>query len=646
MPEYLAPGVYVEETSFRAKSIEGVSTSTAGFIGPARYGPISGQPELLTSFADFQRIYGGLEDIGTEVNYLAHAVRAFFEEGGRRCYVVRVFKRLTETDPLSGHGKWNVNAGGAVPDGLNIVARFPGKMGNVRVTFSLRIGRNIRTPDPEDPDNHQKDNLNRVQPGDVVYLETLPPANNNPRPYKFESANLRTVGWDAQNEQWTLQNSGNPAALQGTTEVHPVTMTVEIQYPTPDGGFSSPAPLGEFTLSENDEMGLLKMLALQPSTPYADLTMPIMIVSMDNQSVDTDVTLNLRDVVTQLTENPDPFALNQPFKLSTKTLSRGNNGDNVNVAQTHYEGVAASPRPNEGFQDLIRTDEFTRDKNGLRAFEAVPNISIVAAPAAAAIKDADQRLAVNKAVITHCAEMKYRVAVLDISENQTVSSALDERNKLSSKYAAIYYPWIYVSDPRPGKGGQRLKLPPSGFVAGIYARNDTERAVFKAPANEVVRLAVDFEQRLSKAHQEVLNPEGVNCFRFFEGRGFLLWGARTISPDPEFKYVSVRRYFAYLEYSIERGTQWAVFENNDEPLWANIRRTIEDFLFTEWKRGGLMGEKPEKAFFVRCDRSTMTQNDLDNGRLICLIGVAPVKPAEFVIFRIGQWTADSPMNMR
>lgn len=641
MPEYLAPGVYVEETSFRAKSIEGVSTSTAGFIGPARYGPISGQPELLTSFADFQRIYGGLEDIGTEVNYLAHAVRAFFEEGGRRCYVVRVFNRGQNANSLTGHGKWKVNAGGDVPDGLNVIARFPGALGKMRVIFSMRIGRNIRNGD----------RLSRVQADDVVYVSAAlnDATPTDPTPNTFDVNNLYVVKGDGSSiNPWKLvpatdpTNPGDNTNLLtrtgqfGTMEVYPASMSVDIQRPLPGGGFSEPALLGEFSLSKQDDMGLLKMLARQPSTPYADLTMPLMIASFTGNDVDKANTdgLTIPDLINALGGTPQ-FAINRPFDLAVINLTKGSDGSEPTGAD--YIGRDG------GFADLIREDDFTKQKNGLLAFEAVPNISIVAAPAAAAAQD---RQAINNAVITHCAEMKYRVAVLDISENQTVTSALDERNEFSSKYAAIYYPWIYVSDPRPGKGGQRLKLPPSGFVAGIYARNDTERAVFKAPANEVVRLAVDFEQRLSKAHQEVLNPEGVNCFRFFEGRGFLLWGTRTISPDPEFKYVSVRRYFAYLEYSIERGTQWAVFENNDEPLWANIRRTIEDFLFTEWKRGGLMGEKPEKAFFVRCDRSTMTQNDLDNGRLICLIGVAPVKPAEFVIFRIGQWTADSPMNMR
>jgi phage tail sheath protein FI len=186
-----------------------------------------------------------------------------------------------------------------------------------------------------------------------------------------------------------------------------------------------------------------------------------------------------------------------------------------------------------------------------------------------------------------------------------------------------------------------VNLPPSGFIAGIYARNDVEYGVHKAPANEVVRLAIGFENLLNKAQQEVLNPEGVNCFRFFEGRGYRLWGARTITSDPEWKYVNLRRYFAYLERSIEKHTQWVVFENNSTPLWNNVRSTVEDFLFNEWKSNRLMGDDPKEAYFVRCDRSTMTQNDIDNGRLICLIGVAPVRPAEFVIFRIGQWTANS-----
>jgi hypothetical protein len=265
----------------------------------------------------------------------------------------------------------------------------------------------------------------------------------------------------------------------------------------------------------------------------------------------------------------------------------------------------------------------------------------VAAPGYSASPEEDDVLGIQNALINHCERMRYRVAVLDTPPNQTTTEALAFRNLRSTDYAALYYPWVTVSDPRPAQGGARLSLPPSGFVTGIYARNDIEHAVFKAPANEVVRLAIDFEVLVNQAQQDLLNPNGVNCLRFFEGRGYLVWGARTISDDPEWKYISLRRYFAYMERSIDRSTQWAVFENNGPELWGKIRRAVEDFLYNEWVAGGLLGAKPEQAYFVRCDRSTMTQNDLDNGRLVCLIGVAPVKPAEFVIFRIGQWTADA-----
>ena len=240
------------------------------------------------------------------------------------------------------------------------------------------------------------------------------------------------------------------------------------------------------------------------------------------------------------------------------------------------------------------------------------------------------------ALIAHAQRMRYRIAVLDSGDEQDLTQVQALRAAFDSKHAALYYPWVRIFDPVTQ---QEISLPPSGFVAGIYARNDITRAVYKAPANEVVTLALGFERTLNKAQQEVLNPKGINCFRYFEGRGNRLWGARTISSDPEWKYVNLRRYFAYLERSIDVGTQWAVFEPNGPALWANVRRTVSDFLFNEFTLGAYIGDKPETSYFVRCDRSTMTQNDIDNGRLVCLVGVAVVKPAEFVIFRIGQWTA-------
>jgi hypothetical protein len=614
MPEYLAPGVYVEETSYRAKSIEGVGTTTTGFVGPTRTGPLTGHPELLTSFADFERIYGGLEDLSYGVNYLAHGVRAFFEEGGRRCYVMRVFKLDgTNKIPAAAYAAWPVVAPATT---ALLQARFPGVAGGLRVTFQLRAGRNVQTARTVGGASVQT--LTRVRAGDVVALK-----QGGTKTY----ASVEGEGTTA--SKWQLRLAGATASqdLASGDEVYPLTVLVDVESVLPDGTFGAAQRLGEYSLSFTADNSLFNTFAAVPKVRYDWLTIPFKITSavttIDQVKAFMDALFTLANV--------DPA---QP--ALTKTLALTGGSDSTMPTATEYDGVDA------GLSDPSAQDKVADAKNGLLAFESVPDISIIAAPGYSAVASDDLAFAVGGALLNHCEKMRYRIAVLDTRPNNLPTEALGYRNLRSSKYGALYYPWIQVADPRPGKSGQRLKLPPSGFTAGIYARNDVENAVFKAPANEVVRLAVDFEQRLSAAHQELLNPNGVNCFRFFEGRGFLLWGARTISDDPEWKYVNVRRYFNYLEASIDRGTQWAVFENNSIPLWNNVRRTIEDFLYNEWRNGGLMGDKPEKAYFVRCDRSTMTQNDLDNGRLVCLIGVAPVKPAEFVIFRIGQWTADSP----
>jgi phage tail sheath protein FI len=277
------------------------------------------------------------------------------------------------------------------------------------------------------------------------------------------------------------------------------------------------------------------------------------------------------------------------------------------------------------------------------ALAKIDDIAIVAAPGSSAYVSRD---AIRNALIAHAeARRMYRIAVLDTDAGLNAGAARTARSTIDSKYAALYYPWVVIANPnaRPGRDDipREIALPPSGFICGIYARNDIERGVHKAPANEVVRGALRFEREVAFGEQEMLNPLGVNCLRFFPGRGYRVWGARTASSDPEWKYVNIRRYFNYLEASIDRSTQWAVFEPNGERLWANIRETIGSFLFNEWRNGALLGAKAEDAYFVRCDRSTMTQNDLDNGRLVCLIGVAALKPAEFVIFRIGQKTADA-----
>ena len=282
--------------------------------------------------------------------------------------------------------------------------------------------------------------------------------------------------------------------------------------------------------------------------------------------------------------------------------------------------------------------------SALNRLLALEDISIVAAPGASSFP-APTPASVNQMLIGHAETRRaYRIAVLDPPPALEPDGVRQLKSLIDSKYAALYYPWVRVSNPLASTDptqASEIHLPPSGFVCGIYARSDIQRGVIKAPANETVTGALGLQRDVRFGEQEVLNPLGINCIRALPNRGIRVWGARTLSSDPEWKYVNIRRYFLYLEASIDRGTQWAVFEPNGERLWANIRTTVSDFLYNEWISGALLGTKPAEAFFVRCDRSTMTQNDLDNGRLICLVGVAALKPAEFVIFRIGQKTADS-----
>jgi hypothetical protein len=278
------------------------------------------------------------------------------------------------------------------------------------------------------------------------------------------------------------------------------------------------------------------------------------------------------------------------------------------------------------------------NRKGLTGFAGIDEISIVYSPNSMAALPNE---ALADALITHCETLKDRFAIIDAAQGSKDVSVLDPRGNNDTKYAAFYYPWIYVIDPEAGL--LRL-IPPGGHVAGIYARSDIERGVHKAPANEVVRGAADLEFQITKGEQDILNPRGVNVIRAFPGRGIRVWGARTLSSDTLWKYINVRRLFLYVEESIEEGTQWVVFEPNNEKLWARVRATITEFLTRVWRDGALMGTKPEEAFFVKCDRTTMTQDDIDNGRLICIIGIAPVKPAEFVIFRIAQFPGGSSIT--
>ncbi|MCC7281099.1 MAG: phage tail sheath family protein [Acetobacteraceae bacterium] len=586
MPEYLAPAVYVEETSFRSKSIEGVGTSTAAFVGATARGPVSAgttgvTPPLLTSFTDFELYYGGVDDLAiggnAAINFLAHAASAFFANGGGRLYVARI---LGAGAQAAASGPVNAAAPPAPPpaaaDAISINARFAGGSvlpGQPGINFSVRLIRESLAS--------SKRLALRMPAGTMVGQGTdfFIMGGIGNAPLATTAANL--TAWNA---------------LADDAPVTVLSLGVEV---TASSGVAAEYSGLGFHSRHPRYAGLV--LGAAPPNAADALTNPIVLVIGANITAFT-----LR------------AGLLGTAAERTVTLSGGSDGTGA-PADADYSSA-------------------------LNRLLALEDVAIVAAPGAASFA-APTPASVNQMLIGHAETRRaYRIAVLDSPPSLEPQGVRDLKSLVDSKYAALYYPWIRVSNPLAATDptqSREIHLPPSGFVCGIYARNDIQRSVSKAPANEVVTGALGLQRDVRFGEQEVLNPLGINCIRALPNRGIRVWGARTLSSDPEWKYVNVRRYFLYLEASIDRGTQWAVFENNGERLWANVRTTVSDFLYNEWISGSLLGTTPKEAFFVRCDRSTMTQNDLDNGRMICLIGVAALKPAEFVIFRIGQKTADS-----
>jgi len=280
-------------------------------------------------------------------------------------------------------------------------------------------------------------------------------------------------------------------------------------------------------------------------------------------------------------------------------------------------------------------------RSGIEGLEIAEDASMICCPDLMAayqggLIDREGVKAVQLSLIAHCERMGDRMAIIDPLPDMTPQEVKNWREKESnfdSRFAALYYPWLKVTGP----DGQSITVPPSGHMAGVYARNDSERGVHKAPANEVVRGALEAAVQITKGEQDTLNPIGVNCIRSFTGRGIRVWGARTLSSDPAWRYINVRRLFNFVEKSIERGTHWVVFEPNDPDLWARVRRDVGGFLTGVWRSGALFGLTEEEAFFVKCDAETNPPDVRDRGQLIIEIGLAPVKPAEFVIFRLSQF---------
>jgi phage tail sheath protein FI len=547
MPEYLSPGVYVEEVDRGPKPIEGVGTAMATFIGfteKAEYARevdgatvvenLINRPQLVTNWTQYRERYGDFVP-GT---YTPQAVYGYFMNGGSRCYVVsvRTFPRAT-TQLLNQAGK----------PGLTVNARTAG-------TEGLRL---------------------RVRVASVA----LPAPAPAPAPKKGEKA----------------AEAGEPPA-EKTPEAKQATFTLFVDQARANNEWKTVETLKGLKLQEAMVDGKPQVQLVYPNNKFSKLV---------------EVLVAPEATVGQLI----PVEQEQALVIDKQLL----------------------PAPT--------SDEFKGDvvaRSGVEGLEVLDDVTMVVVPDLMTAMpgeklDLDMVKAVQGMMIAHCERMGDRVAILDAPPNLTPQEVKNWRMNVAgfdSSYAAMYYPWIEVMDPATNKV---VQIPSSGHMAGVWARSDNTRGVHKAPANEVVNGAIGVAYNTTKGEQDTLNPIGVNCIRPFPGRGIRVWGARTLTSNPSWRYINVRRLFNYVEKSIENGTQWVVFEPNDRKLWARVRRDVSAFLKMVWRDGALFGSTPEEAFYVKCDDELNPPESRDLGRLIIEIGMAPVKPAEFVIFRISQW---------
>lgn len=572
MAEYLSPGVYVEEFESGMRPMEGVSTSTAGFIGLAEKGKTVGTPEFVSSFADFTRKFGGYlpEKPYGDYRYLAYSVEQFFANGGARAYIMRAV--------ASDAAAASVKVGP-----LTISAKNPGKWGNeikVSVVTASKGKTNVTEVSGDDKTGkvYTVANASAFAEGDTVAIKV----NGKVTGYnKIAQVIGNTITFATAVKEDLVDNTAVPKKLIVSAELN-----VEIAYK------DSVEVYEGVSFNAASASYITKVLA------KSEL---VNVVAADTSAVAAPISY---------------FTSEAEAEKAVVLLAGGSDGTAKGITPDIFMGVDNGPGK----------------RTGLAAFKEINNVSIMAIPG---VTDP----AVQLALVTHCTNTGASFAVLDVPRELTKpNDVLTHKEKIDSDYAALYHPWIQVYDSLNKKPAY---IPPSGAVAGIYARSDIERGVHKAPANEVVYNAIGLEVLYNKAEQDILNPAGVNLIRALPGQGIRVWGARTTSSNSLWKYVNVRRLFIYLEESIKAETNWAVFEPNDEMLWSRVGRTIRAFLRDMWRNGALVGSTEDQAFFVNIGRDTMSQNDILNGRLICEIGVAPSRPAEFVIFRITQYMEES-----
>jgi len=580
MPEYFSPGVYVEEIDNAPRSIEGVGTSTAGFVGLAEKGPVGGAPTLITNFKSYLRTFGGFlsEYTHGEYRYLANSVEQFFINGGTRCYVSRVVpedaKIASKTMGI-----------------LKVSAANEGKWGNrVQVSIKTVSKRRMQLIKKDSDTIYTAKSIEGFREGDIVE-------------FAGEYNRIEMI----YDKQVTFANKfkANPVdeGVIPKTVITLVTFDVQVRYNDQIENY--------FDVTLNEEAPTYIAARLAKSG----------IVKVEAAAVKADAAAPAKNEKGEAAPaaaiaNPVEAILGKGMTEGAFTLEGGSDGSIKSVNAGTFIGVDEGPSGRTGIQAFLENDNVN--------LMAVPGVTIPE---------------VAVALVAHCENLKNRFAVLDMPKDYSkVEDLIEYRGIIDSTYAAMYHPWIQVFDR---VSGQSADVPPSGAVLGVYSRTDQTRGVHKAPANETVfcrGLSINY----TKGEQDLLNPAGVNLIRVIPGEGIRVWGARTASSNAAFRYVNIRRLFIYVMESIKASTNWVVFEPNDATLWQRVSLTVSSFLDSLWRTGMLSGASAGEAYFVEIGPgTTMTMDDIRSGRLICNIGIAPSRPAEFVIFRLSQFTADA-----
>jgi len=634
-----APGVYIQEIDVPGP-IAGVGTSTAAFIGPAERGPI-GRPVKLTNVTQFSNLFGGFIDAPRV--YATHALHGFFRNGGSTCYFLRVGTAVRAQRTLNdraGQPTLVVTAlnEGAVENGITVQVQetqaFEGTVAKAAANLGAATDREATLADPAEAQSFRAGDLVRLEQAasnDTVVIERIAPDGRitlaTPLANVYDGGTMRIADIGADQTRLRLEavaglEPGSYVRVQqGDDTANGVVNSVDAA----NGIITLAAGLGQtfdLTAGAEDVTTVSQEFSLTLTSPpivswppdpgrdrealiqtFANLTMD----PRHSRYVPRAVDFRDAEVALPAQPSPTPPPNNLPATVGPVPLQGGEDDDLGALAASHYEAAI----------DLLRP---------------VDDVSLLCVPDAA--QPALQQ-AVQSKMIDHCAAMEDRFAILDPLAGRDSAGIEAQRATLASDrgFAALYYPRIVIGNPlAPGT----ITVPPSGHLAGVYADTDSRRGVFKAPANVALRGVLGLERVLIDAEQGPLNEHGIDVLRAFSGRGIVVWGARTISTRTQWRYVNVRRLLLFIEESIKRGTQFAVFEPNTIGLRQRVVRQVREFLLRQWQAGALVGATPDEAFRVRADDELNPPDQVALGILTIEVIVAPAPPAEFVVFRVIQ----------